>query len=75
MVKQQQLVMLSCIFLEANMDPSIQVGAVLNNINGNYRIGKSDYFIIEACEYHESYLNFIQRSSYCIKILYDDHLD
>jgi len=66
--------MLSCIFLEANMDPSIQVGAVLNNINGNYRIGKSDYFIIEACEYHESYLNFIQRSAIVLNID-DDHLD
>ena len=43
--------MVSLCFLEGNFDPSIQVGSVLNSINGNYRVGKSDYFIIEACEY------------------------
>ena len=66
--------MISCAFLEANMDPSIQVGAVLSNINGNYRVGHSDYFIIEACEYCESYLNFQQRSAVVLNID-DDHLD
>ena len=66
--------MVCCAFLEANLDPSIQVGAVLNNINGNYRVGHSDYFIIEACEYCESYLNFKQRSAIVLNID-DDHLD
>lgn len=66
--------MVCCSFLEADLDPSIQVGAVLSNINGNYRVGKSDYFIIEACEYCESYLNFHQRSAIVLNID-DDHLD
>ena len=66
--------MVSCSFLEANLDPSIQVGAVLSNIDGNYRVGKSDYFIIEACEYCESYLSFKQRSAIVLNID-DDHLD
>ena len=66
--------MLSCAFMEAGYDPSIQVGAVLDVIDGNYRIGKSDYFIIEACEYHESYLNFHQKSAIVLNID-DDHLD
>ncbi len=66
--------MVACAFLEANLDPSIQVGAVLSNIDGNYRVGKSDYFIIEACEYCESYLNFKQRSAIVLNID-DDHLD
>ncbi len=66
--------MVSLSFLEANLDPSIQVGAVLSNIDGNYRVGNSDYFIIEACEYHESYLNFVQRSAIVTNID-DDHLD
>ena len=66
--------MVSSIFLEAGMDPSIQVGAVLDLINGNYRVGNSDYFIIEACEYHESFLNFKQRSAIVLNID-DDHLD
>ena len=66
--------MIALSFLEANLDPSIQVGAVLNDINGNYRVGHSDYFIIEACEYCESYLNFKQRSAVVLNID-DDHLD
>ncbi len=66
--------MISLCFLEAGLDPSIQVGAVLKQIDGNYRVGNSDYFIIEACEYHESYLNFVQRSAIVTNID-DDHLD
>ena len=66
--------MVACSFLEAGLDPSIQVGAQLDLIDGNYRVGKSDYFIIEACEYHESYLNFKQRSAIVLNID-DDHLD
>ena len=42
--------MVSCIFMEADIDPTIQVGSILKNINGNYRVGKSDTLIIEACE-------------------------
>lgn len=66
--------MVACSFLEANLDPSIQVGAVLKVINGNYRVGNSDYFIIEACEYCESYLHFHQKSAIVLNID-DDHLD
>lgn len=61
-------------FLEAGLDPSIQVGAILKSIDGNYRVGNSDYFVIEACEYCESYLNFKQRSAIVLNID-DDHLD
>ncbi len=61
-------------FLEANMDPSIQVGANLKIINGNYRVGHSDYFIIEACEYCDSFLKFKQRSAIVLNID-SDHLD
>ena len=66
--------MVSYSFLEANLDPSIQVGANLKVLNGNYRVGNSDYFIIEACEYCESYLRFKQRSAIVLNID-DDHLD
>lgn len=66
--------MVASSFLKAGFDPSIQVGAVLKAINGNYRVGNSDYFIIEACEYCESYLNFKQRSAIVLNID-SDHLD
>ena len=66
--------MVASAFVEANYDPSIQVGAVLKLINGNYRVGNSDYFIIEACEYCDSYHNFKQRSAIVLNID-NDHLD
>ncbi len=66
--------MLSLAFVEAGLDPSIQVGAVLKELDGNYRVGNSDYFVIEACEYHDSYLSFKQRSAIVLNID-DDHLD
>lgn len=66
--------MVSCIFLEAKLDPTIQVGSILRNINGNYRVGKSDTFIIEACEYANSFLSFKQKSAIVLNID-NDHLD
>lgn len=66
--------MVSCIFMETDIDPTIQVGSILKNINGNYRVGKSDTLIIEACEYCDSYLSFKQRSAVVLNID-NDHLD
>ena len=66
--------MVTCVFMEANLDPSVQIGANLDIIDGNYRISNSDYFIIEACEYKDSYLKFKQRSAIVTNID-NDHLD
>lgn len=66
--------MISECFLASNLDPSIQVGSILKSINANYRVGKSDYFIIEACEYCDSYLNFKQKSAIVLNVD-NDHLD
>lgn len=66
--------MVSLCFLEALKDPSIQVGADIRNINGNYKIGNSEYFIIEACEYVESFLKFSPKSEIILNID-NDHLD
>ena len=66
--------MVSCVFVEKGLDPSIQIGANLSVIGGNYRVGKSDYFIIEACEYKDSFQNFKQRSA-IITNVDNDHLD
>ena len=66
--------MISLCFLEAQKDPSIQVGAFLNALNGNYRVGKSEHFIIEACEYVESFLKFSPKAEIILNID-NDHLD
>ena len=66
--------MISLCFLEATKDPSIQVGAYLKQLDGNYRVGNSEYFIIEACEYVESYLKLFPRTEVILNID-NDHLD
>ena len=66
--------MVSLCFLEALKDPSIQVGAFLKQIDGNYRVGNSEHFIIEACEYVESFLKFSPKAEIILNID-NDHLD
>lgn len=66
--------MVALCFIEAGLDPTIQVGATLKQIDGNYRIGKSNYFVIEACEYVESFLKFFPKSEIILNID-NDHLD
>ena len=50
--------MLSHVTLKADLDPTILVGGNLDIIDGNFKIGKSEYFLTEACEYKESFLKF-----------------
>lgn len=66
--------MISLCFLEAMQDPSIQVGAFLKAIDGNYKVGNSEHFIIEACEYVESFLKFSPKAEIILNID-NDHLD
>ncbi len=66
--------MISLCFIEAGLDPSVQVGAILKQLNGNSRIGNSEYFILEACEYVESFLSFYPKTEIVLNID-NDHLD
>ncbi len=66
--------MVSLCFLEANLDPSIEVGAMLKQIDGNYRVGNSDYFILESCEYMGNFLKFNPNAEIVLNID-ADHLD
>lgn len=67
--------MIALAFLNAGKDPTIQVGAdYLKEIDANYRIGTSPYFIIEACEYVESFLKFHPETVTLLNIE-EEHLD
>lgn len=66
--------MLSAISLAADADPTILVGGNLPLIGGNYRIGDSDLFITEACEYKASFLRFPGKVAIILNIE-ADHLD
>ena len=66
--------MLTHILLAADSDPTISVGGMLDAIGGNIRVGKSDYFVTEACEYTNSYHAFHPLISIILNVD-ADHLD
>lgn len=66
--------MVSNIFLEAKLDPTISIGADLPIINSNIHIGNNDYLIMEACEYVDSFLHFHPTGAIVTNID-NDHLD
>lgn len=66
--------MISLCFLEANLDPTIEVGAYLKPIKGNNKTGNSEYFILEACEYVDSFLQFSPHVEIILNID-NDHLN
>ncbi len=55
-------------------DPTLSIGGILPSIQGNIRIGSSDYFLTEACEYTNSFLSFFPTFGVILNIE-EDHLD
>ncbi len=66
--------MISEILLTAQKDPTIFLGGILLSINENFRMGHSDYFVMEACEYCDSFLNFFPKIG-VINNIDLDHVD
>lgn len=66
--------MLSHILLENDSDPTISVGGILPAIHGNIRVGQSEIFLTEACEYTNSFLSFFPKIGIILNID-ADHLD
>lgn len=66
--------MVSHILLEGECDPTISVGGILPAIHGNIRVGHSDTFVTEACEYTNSFLSFFPTISIILN-MDADHLD
>ncbi len=66
--------MISQILMENNCDPTITVGGMLESIGGNIRVGRSDYFVTEACEYTNSFLSFFPKIGIILNIE-EDHMD
>ncbi len=50
--------MLALVLKKAELDPTIVIGSKVADFNGNAAIGKSEYFVFEACEYKRAFLNY-----------------
>lgn len=66
--------MVSHILLRGECDPTISVGGILPAIGGNIRVGQSETFLTEACEYTNSFLSFFPKISIILN-MDADHLD
>lgn len=66
--------MISHMLLAGNCDPTISVGGILPAIGGNIRVGQSEMFLTEACEYTNSFLSFFPKISIILN-MDADHLD
>ncbi len=66
--------MLAHIYMNSDVDPTVLIGGDLSILEGNMHIGKNEFLISEACEYHRSFLDFHPGIAIILDIE-EDHLD
>ena len=66
--------MIAKILIETKKDPSVIVGSLLKEYKSNLLVGKSEYFVVEACEYERSFLNINPKIA-VITNIEEDHMD
>lgn len=66
--------MVAHVFDACKCDPTISVGGILKLIGGNIKVGQSDYFVTEACEYSNSFFKFKPYIGIVLNIE-EDHMD
>ncbi len=66
--------MISKLLCDAGLDPTFLVGGLISEEKGNSRAGKGEHYVVEACEYAESFLDLKPRIAVVTNIE-SDHLD
>lgn len=66
--------MIGLILVEAGMDPTVALGGEYAPLDGNLRIGRGDWMVLEACEAYESYLD-LRPEIALVTNIEPDHLD
>ena len=66
--------MISLILMNADKNPTVSVGGNLDEIGGNFHVGDRDYFVTEACEYRDGFLELKPNIEIILNID-SDHLD
>src|SRR3989338_5154749 len=66
--------MIAKILIDAGLDPSVIVGSLLKDYKSNLVMGKSELFVVEACEYERSFLN-LKPKILVITNIEAEHLD
>ncbi|MDP3901593.1 MAG: UDP-N-acetylmuramate--L-alanine ligase [bacterium] len=66
--------MIGKILMDAKLSPTVIVGSLLKDKKSNFVSGRSNYLVVEACEYKRSFLN-INPIIAVITNIDNDHLD
>lgn len=66
--------MIATITNHGNLNPTILIGGVLDEIGGNVRLGNDKYILTEACEYKANILKYFPSMAIILNID-EDHLD
>lgn len=66
--------MIAELMIYGNLDPTVVVGGLLKKQQDNFVLGQSKYFVAEACEYKESFLN-LNPNILIVLNIDNDHLD
>jgi len=72
--KSTTTALIGLILAKAKLDPTVIVGSQVNSFDGNFRGGKGQYLVAEACEYRANMLNF-NPWAIVLTNLEEDHLD
>ena len=72
--KSTTTAMLGTIFTRSGLDPTVGCGAVMLDEGAAYRVGADEFFIFEACEYMDSFLDFYPTTALILNVEMD-HVD
>jgi len=66
--------MIAGILLDAQIDPTVIVGSQYEKLDSNFHFGKSDIFVVEACEYR-AHMLLLKPQCIILTNIEEDHLD
>jgi len=56
--KSTTTILMGLVLENGGLDPIVEAGTTFKNWGGGYRLGKSDYFVCEADEFNNNFLNY-----------------
>ncbi len=66
--------MAGLLLIEAGLDPTVLVGEEVKNFDGVLRLGRSEWFVAEVCEYDKSFLD-VRPEIVILTNIEEEHLD
>lgn len=69
--KSTTTAMIAQILIDAGLDPTCEVGATVCDWGANFRVGKSKYYVCEADEYNDNFLNYQSDIAVVLNVAWD----